>query len=97
MPDYQDHYPEAMEDTMNQINSDAGQSIAVNRKDNLLLDISNLETDLKKAQREVLRATATMALSASITPEQANKTQRDIVFLKRDLANKKSEIAQLDE
>jgi len=97
MPDYQDHYTEAMADTMNQINSDTIQPATVNRRDDLLKDISNLEKELKKIQQGVLLSNEETPLSSSISPEQANQAQRDIVFLKRDLASKKSEIEKLDE
>jgi len=68
------------------------------KKASLQKDISNLEHDIKSASEDFRKINEERSVyGRTESPEEANKRQRDIVFLKKDLENKKSEFEQLDQ
>ncbi len=88
---------DAMSETMNQIDMGDGPILAVNQKDDLKKDIEKLENDILAAEQMADQIDRDAPQHAPITPEQANLTKRNIVFLRKDLETKKSLYEQLDQ
>jgi predicted GTPase len=85
-----------MNETMNEINQTDNMSAIGNKRQSLTEDIENLRKNIKAAQKEVNNSNLNTTLQASVSPEQANKNKRDLVFLERDLVDKQSEFEELD-
>jgi hypothetical protein len=85
-----------MNETMNEINQTDNTSAIGNKRQSLTEDIENLRKNIKAAQKEVNNSNLNTTLQASVSPEQANKNKRDLVFLERDLVDKQSEFEELD-
>jgi len=88
---------DSMTDTMDQIEKDDIPAVNLNRRDSLKSGIKNLETDIEKAQAEADRSSGEVYSHSPVSPEQANESKKNIVFLKKDLAKMKSEYEQLDQ
>jgi hypothetical protein len=84
-----------MDETMNEINgiNHAG----LNMRDSLKVDISALEKNIKDAQDSADKSASEVYSYLPVSPEQANESKKNIVFLKKDLATKKSEYEKLDQ
>lgn len=77
-----------MASTMHQI-SLQDKSVNQAKKDNLLKEILAIEDDIKTASETAARP------QRQVSPEQANKLQRDMIFMKRNLEKKKAELEAL--
>ena len=67
-------------------------------KADLQKEISKLKSHVKSASAEIIRSDESWSsYTTTVSPEKANERRRDIVFLKRDLANKQSEYDELGE
>lgn len=84
-----------MEETMSQING-TDETTVVNKRDNLINEMSKLEKDIRVAREVVLKSNEHGPLYTSISPEKANQQKRDLVFLNKDLARVKLEFEELD-
>ena len=84
-----------MQETMNEIERLDGQAPPIT-KDSLLADISNLEKTIRIAQKVITASNDQPYGFTPITPEQANKSHRDIVFLKKELEVKKLAIRKIE-
>jgi hypothetical protein len=85
-----------MKDTMNEIDMQDQPVVSVNMRESLKSDIKSLERDIKDAQETADRSDEDAPSHTPISPEQANESKKNIVFLKKDLAQKKSQFEQLD-
>ncbi len=86
---------DAMQETMDAIEYGNESTATVNKKDSLLSDISKLENDIQQAIEILEQTDRTTPLYAAVTPEQANLSRRNIVFLRKDLESKRSEYDEL--
>lgn len=77
-----------MDSTMNEI-LEADKLLIRQKRDNLLKEITIIENKIRSAGQTGL------ASQIQISPELANQLQRDMIFMKRDLAKKKIEYAEL--
>lgn len=77
-----------MDSTMNAILK-ADKLLIRKKRDNLLKEISIIENKIKSAGQTGL------ASHIQTSPELANQLQKDMIFMKRDLAKKKIEYAEL--
>jgi hypothetical protein len=84
-----------MNSTMHQIDID-DNPVSANKRDDLKKDISNIEMDIKTAQKEIDKSKIETYSYATVSPEEANERLRTIVFLRRDLAKKQDEYDHLD-
>ena len=81
--------------TMNEIEIDDNPDIR-NRRDDLNGEISKIQDDLNSAEAKVLTSESLVFGQMPISPEQANEMKKEIVFLKKDLDHKKTELKELD-
>lgn len=82
---------------MKEIESDDNQIDAtLSKRENLQADISTLEQNIKDAEQVIHDAQAENTYTP-VSPEQANENKRNVIFLKKDLASKKSEFDRLDD
>jgi hypothetical protein len=86
---------DAMSDTMNQINFE-GTPIGASRKESLLVEISNLQKNIKNAQAVVKKSHNDGPAFSATSPEKANELKKVLVFLNRDLTQKQLEYDTLD-
>jgi hypothetical protein len=68
-----------------------------NIRDDLVKEISKLETDIGSAELQIQKQELEPMGHTPISPEQANEIQKNVVFLKKDLSKKRSDLRQLDE
>ena len=84
-----------MNSTMDQIDLQ-DQRPVLNRRESLTSNILSLEKNIRQAEDEVRKSNEAPMGHMPITPEQANQRKKEIVFLKKDLAFKRSEIEELN-
>ena len=84
-----------MSETMRAIENEG--RLVIGRRETLKNDITKLEDDIKYAEDCAASAEAEAYSHTPVSPEQANEAKKDIVFMKKDLENKKSEYKSLDE
>jgi hypothetical protein len=85
-----------MESTMKEIDEQEEQGVPTNRRETLKKEISDLKHGIKEAQTTSDTAEAEIYSHTPISPEQANETKKGIVFMKKNLENKQTELDKLD-
>ncbi|MBX4191678.1 MAG: hypothetical protein KW804_02685 [Candidatus Doudnabacteria bacterium] len=86
---------EQMQSTMLQIEMEDG-SLLTDRSDDLKKEILKIEHNIKNAQSEIEESNSSPYSYDPVTPEQANARLKAIVFMKKDLENKRTEIEELN-
>lgn len=84
-------------ETMNEIEEQDAPRNRTNLRESLQSDISILEIQIKEAQETTDNQNQMPYGFNPVSPEQANEDKRNLVFLKKDLAQKKFEYEKLDE
>lgn len=90
----------SMAETMREIDKSDDETstdtVSHNKRENLEADISSIEKNIVAAQA-VIDEDHEENTYTPVSPEKANENKRNVVFLRKELESKKSEIKHLDE
>ena|SRR3989344_9314637 len=84
-----------MESTMLEIEQEHS-SPSIYRRERLQKDIQNLEQEVKTSQDALTKSNKKPFGRSPLSPEQANESLKNIVFLKKDISAKQDEYGMLD-
>jgi hypothetical protein len=84
-----------MDETMREIDHQDQPVVPANKREELQGDIKSLKADIVSAQ-ETMDSVETSDAYTPVSPEHANESKKNIVFLKKDLLKKQTEYDQLD-